>query len=130
MSNTAAVPTLSPYSTITWKIAIAFGALLVAGLLIWQAITSHGNPDPLADGISPTAAVLNTGVLVFREGLEAILVLAALTASLARTEEGYWKPVAIGAGLSFIATVVTWFVVVGVLATLDATLNIPALKIQ
>jgi high-affinity iron transporter len=32
--------------------------------------------------------------------------------------------------VSLMATVATWFVVVGVLATLDATLNIPALKIQ
>ena len=71
---------------------------------------------------------MDTGVLVFREGLEAILVLAALTASLVRTQENYWKPVAIGAGLSFMATVVTWFVVVGVLATLDATLNISRLR--
>ncbi len=73
---------------------------------------------------------MDTGILVFREGLEAILVLAALTASLVRTQERYWKPVAIGAGLSFIASVATWFIVVAVLATLDATLNIPALKIQ
>ena len=64
---------------------------------------------PAAPGISRGAVVLDTGILVFREGLEAILVLAALTASLVRTEEGYWKPVALGASVSFMASVATWF---------------------
>jgi len=58
--------------------------------------------------------------LVFREGLEAILVLAALTASLIRTEEGYWKPVALGAGASFLATLGTWFIVVAIISSIDA----------
>ena len=74
--------------------AILATVLLVLGILVWQAITAHGAPDPTADGISRPAAILNTSILVFREGLEAILVLAALTASLARTQQGYWKPVA------------------------------------
>lgn len=98
----------------------------IVALLIWQAVTAHGTPNPVAAQISPAAAVLDTGILVFREGLEAILVLAALTASLVRTDEGYWRPVALGAGFSFLATIATWFIVVAVLSAVNA----PALDIQ
>jgi high-affinity iron transporter len=106
--------------------AVIAGLAVIVGVLIWQALTSHGNPDPTATGVNPTAAIMDTGILVFREGLEAILVLAALTASLTRTQDGYWKPVAAGAGLSFLATVATWFIVVALIADINA----PALDIQ
>jgi high-affinity iron transporter len=107
--------------------AILAGVLLVVGVLVWQAITAHGAPDPSAEGISRPAAVVNTSILVFREGLEAILVLAALTASLARTQHGYWKPVALGAGFSFLASVATWFIVVAIISSISApALHIPA----
>jgi high-affinity iron transporter len=111
---------------ILWKFGVAAAGLLIVSLLVWQGFTSHGNPDPTANGISPAAAVVDTGILVFREGLEAILVLAALTASLVRTDEGYWKPVALGAGASFLATIATWFIVVAILSSINAT----ALHIQ
>jgi high-affinity iron transporter len=113
-----------------WRLALAVAALAVVATLVWQGITAKGNPDPTADGVSPTAVVMDTGILVFREGLEAVIVLAALTASLARTEQGYWKPVALGAGASLLASVVTWFAVVGIIATLDASKNVSALNVQ
>ena len=105
---------------------IIASAMLILAIFVWQAFTSAGNPDPTISGISRTAAVLDTGILVFREGLEAILVLAALTASLVRTDEGYWEPVALGAGISFLATVATWFIVVALISDINA----PALDIQ
>jgi high-affinity iron transporter len=101
---------------------------MILAIFIWQAFTSGGNPDPTIKGISPFAAVLDTGILVFREGLEAILVLAALTASAARTEEGNWQPVALGAGISFLATVATWFICVAIIS--DMSTSVPALDIQ
>ena len=109
-----------------WKVGMVSAAVLILSLLVWQAFTSHGNPDPTADNVSHTAMVIDTGILVFREGLEAILVLAALTASLVRTEEGYWKPVALGASASFLASVVTWFIVVALISEINA----PALYVQ
>jgi high-affinity iron transporter len=115
-----------PSARILWKIAVAASLLLILAVMIWQAITASGNPDPSATGISTGAVILDTGVLVFREGLEAILILAALTASLARTEEGYWKPVALGAGLSFLASIATWFIVVAIISSINA----PALYVQ
>jgi high-affinity iron transporter len=106
-------------------VVIAVAAIVLA-VLIWQGVTAHGNPTPDADNVSRGAAIVDTGVLVFREGLEAILVLMALTASLVRTEDGYWKPVALGASLSFLASVATWFVVVAIISDINA----PALKVQ
>src|SRR5688500_13562181 len=83
----------------------AAGARLVMGVLVWQGITAAGNPDPVAEGISRSAAVMNAGIVVFREGLEAILVLAALTASMARKRQDSWRPIALGAAISFAASV-------------------------
>ena len=99
---------------------LALAALIVIGVLVWQGVTSGGNPSTDVATMSPAAVAVNAGILVFREGLEAVLVLAALTASLTRTTEGYWKPVGIGAGLSFLATIVTWFVVVGLISVVPA----------
>src|ERR1041385_3308035 len=62
--------------------AICAAAAVVAGMLIWQGVSAQGAPDPLRPDTSPTVAFLDIGVLVFREGLECILVLAAITASM------------------------------------------------
>lgn len=106
---------------ILWKVGVVAAGALIISLLFWQAFAARGNPDPTVDGMSHAAAILDTGILVFREGLEAILVLAALTASLVRTDEGYWKPVALGAGASFLASVATWFIVVAILSSMSMT---------
>jgi high-affinity iron transporter len=113
-----------------WFALIALAALTVIGALVWQGITAHGSPDPTTDNISRSSAILDTGILVFREGLEAILVLAALTASLVRTEDGYWKPVALGAGLSFTATIATWFIVVGILGAISSDNSMSSQSLQ
>jgi len=105
---------------------LVFLGLIILAVLIWQGVTASGNPDPTANHLSKFAVVMDTGILVFREGLEAILVLAALTASLVRTNQGYWKPVSLGAGLSFLATIATWFIVVGIISNINA----PELDIQ
>jgi high-affinity iron transporter len=60
--------------------------------------------------------VFNSAVIVFREGLEAILIFAAVTASMMGGNKGKRRPVTLGAGVAFGATVATWFVVQAVLA--------------
>ena len=106
---------------------IVLAAMLVAGVLVWQAVTAGGTPDPTHKGISPAAMVLSTGVLVFREGLEAILVLAAVTAGMARgKQKDYLRAVPVGAFTAFLATVATWFVVVAIISHVNA----PELAIQ
>jgi high-affinity iron transporter len=109
-------------------VLIALSVAILVGVLVWQGIYFKGNPDPTAKHISPTAAVINTAVLVFREGLEAILVLAAIISGLIRKkQDNYWKPISIGAGVSFIATLITWFIVVAIIASVNASqLNIQA----
>ena len=106
----------------THRLFLGVGVMSVFGVLLWQAVAASGNPDPLAEGISPAAAIVNTGIVVFREGLEAVLVLAALTASLIRRREHFWKPIASGAAVSLVASVVTWFAVVALIDRINAPL--------
>jgi high-affinity iron transporter len=109
-----------------WAIGLILAASLVVSVVVWQALTEGGVPDPTARDLSPAAAVLNSGILVFREGLEAILVLAAITAGLLRTDRSYWRPIAVGSGIAFLASVASWFVVVAIIDAIPA----PALDVQ
>jgi high-affinity iron transporter len=88
-------------------------AVCVTGVILgWHA--RGGTPDPTdpSNHVGRTSAVLDSGVLVFREGLETILVLAAITASFLGSNRAYRKPVAVGGGLALLAAVGTWFVAV------------------
>ena len=107
---------------------ISIAAFSVVAILIWQGMTAHGAPDPLQPNTSPTVAFLDIGVLVFREGLECILVLAAVTASMTGAKRAHRRPVAIGAGLAFIATLITWVIATGIVGQL--TESVPALDLQ
>ena len=91
----------------------AVGLAVLAGLVYLMATASTGPTDPTeAHGSQSHATVVfNSAVIVFREGLEAILIFAAVTASLLGANQGRRKPVAAGAGVAFAATVATWFVV-------------------
>jgi high-affinity iron transporter len=109
-------------------ILITISILTVIGVIVWQGVYYHGNPDPTLENISPISAIINTAILVFREGLEAILVLAAIISGLVRKKEDtVWKPISIGAGVSFLATLATWFIVVAIISAVNASeLNIQA----
>lgn len=128
MLHTLFVQTQRQPARVALRAVLALGALLVLGVLVWQGITAGGNPDPTAARISPHAAMVNTSVLVFREGLECILVLSAITASMNGANNALRRPIALGAGLGLVASVITWFVVVGLLSALSESL--PALDIQ
>jgi high-affinity iron transporter len=100
----------------------------VAGFMVWHAVHSGGSPNPLAPHTGATAASLDIGVLVFREGLECILVLAAITASLVGSSASYRRPIAVGAVAGFAATLLTWG---GAVRAVDAlTGSVPALYVQ
>ncbi len=107
-------------------VLLGLAALSVIGVIVWQAVTAYGVPDPMAQNLSPTAVVLSSSVLVFREGLEAILVLAAVTAGLKRNKQSHGRAIAVGAGLALLATAATWFFIVMIISAIDA----PALDIQ
>ncbi len=102
--------------------------LCVLGVLIWQGVTAHGAPDPALPSTSPAMAFLDIGVLVFREGLECILVLAAITASMTGNRAVHRRPVALGAGLGFVATGVTWLIAITIMKQLID--SVPALDLQ
>jgi high-affinity iron transporter len=123
--------------------ALTVAGLSVAAVMIWQAFSQGGNLDPLAAHLGFSAATLDIGVLVFREGLECILVLAAITATMGASTGGnssmgaatvgtsgddYRRPVAAGAGAAFIATLATWWAAIGLID--DLTQKVSALNLQ
>src|SRR5207237_4332106 len=75
-----------------------------------------------------TVAFLEIGILVFREGLECILVLAAITASMTGPKRAHRRPVALGAAFAFIATLITWLIAVRIVGSLGD--NMSALDLQ
>jgi high-affinity iron transporter len=103
-------------------------AAVALGALGWKAATAGTVPDPTADGVSLShgAVVVDSGLLVFREGLEAVLVLAALTASFVGTNSRFRRPVAAGAGAALAASVATWFLAIAVIGALGG----PGLDVQ
>ena len=130
-SFSAARPQVSPRRHwLRWAaISLAIlAALIVAAILIWQAISAAGNPNPVAERPGSAAGVVDIGVLVFREGLECVLVLSAITASFVRSNQPYRRPVVAGVAAGFLATIVTWFIAVGIVD--DLTRNLNALYVQ
>lgn len=127
-----APPTSTSATSPTWQrliyILVALAALPVVGLLIWQGVTSSGNPDPTIPNTSHLAAILDTAVLVFREGLESILVLAAITAGLSRKSDAMASPIFIGASTGFLATLATWFLVRGIVQDISTQISYLALQ--
>jgi high-affinity iron transporter len=113
---------------IGFQIFLFVAAAIVLGVLVWQGITAKGVPDPTEPHTSKTVAVLDIAVLVFREGLECILVLSAITASMVGRQRIHRRPVAVGAGVGFLATLITWVIAVGIVSNLAE--NVPALDLQ
>jgi high-affinity iron transporter len=104
-------------------------ALAAIAALSWKAITApDGVVDPTAADahLSHGAVVVNSALLVFREGLEAVLVLAAFTASFVGARSHLRRPVAAGAGVALAASVATWFLAIGVIGMLGG----PGLDVQ
>ena len=114
-------------STLAW---ISLGVLPILALLIWQGVTSKGAPDPTVAHTGRWSAVLDISVLFFREGLETILVLAAITAGLAHRNENshHTVPIFFGAFLGGIASLITWFAVRGIVSDLTTVMSALALQ--
>jgi high-affinity iron transporter len=128
MTSTARSVPVSPARFSLTSMLLAAAALFVGAVMVWQAFTAAGAPDPFAPNTGRTAAALDIGVLVFREGLECILVLAALTANMVGARSSYQRPVAWGAGIGIVASLITWQVAVGIVEDLTGVL--PALHVQ
>lgn len=91
----------------------------------------------LSADAAPAAVLTNAAVIVFREGLEAVLILAALLGSLKRPEvRRFRRPLWAGAGLAVVGTGITWFAVQGLLTQfarfgerLEAVVSIVAIAV-
>jgi high-affinity iron transporter len=102
--------------------------VVVLAVLVWQGAHSAGNPNPLAPGTHRAAPILDIGVLVFREGLECILVLAAITANMRGAQRGFQLPVAAGAAVAAVLTLVTWLIATQIVD--DLSTSVSALNLQ
>ncbi|MEA2296759.1 MAG: high-affinity iron transporter, partial [Solirubrobacteraceae bacterium] len=93
------------------------GLAILAGLVYLMATARTGPVDPTAVSApqSRGTVVFNAATIVFREGLEAVLIFAAVTASFLGANRRRRRPVVLGAALAFAAAVVTWFVAQAVL---------------
>jgi len=111
------------------RLAWSVVALAAIGALAWKAVTApDGVPDPTAPGahLGHGAVVVDSALLVFREGLEAVLVLAAFTASFTGANRALRRPVALGGGVALGASVATWFLAIWAIGMLGG----PGLDVQ
>ena len=108
--------------------AITVSGVFIVVLLIWQALTAAGNPDPLNVRPHSAAAVLDIGVLVFREGLECVLVLAAVTAGTAIPGTTFRQPVGAGVAVAGLCTLLTWQAAVNLVDKLSVKVSSLALQ--
>jgi high-affinity iron transporter len=110
------------------RVILFAAAAFIIGVLVWQGIIAAGAPDPTKPHTSSPVAVFDIAVLVFREGLECVLVLSAITASMTGQNQSHRRPVAVGAGIGFIATLITWFIAVSIIHNLSDSIS--ALDLQ
>ncbi len=86
------------------------GLAILAGLVWLMATASTGPADPTeGPAQSQGSAAANSAIIVFREGLEAVLIFAAVTASFLGANRARRRPVVLGAAAAFVAAVATWF---------------------
>ncbi len=97
-----------PFTKLAWYTLAAAGT----GFLVYLMATARTGPlDPseaTRSAMSHTTAVFNSSMIVFREGLEAVMILAAITASFRGANLARRRPVFIGAVCALGASVVTW----------------------
>src|SRR5258708_13287573 len=86
---------------------LLLGTAIVATVFVWQGITTKGAPDPTLPHTSRAVASLDIGVLVFREGLECILLLSAIMASMVRPNSCQRKPVPVRGAGGFLSTLLS-----------------------
>ena len=134
-ANTARKRPSQKWSFYLW-VALVLAVATVAVILGWHSSGGTADPSVAANArhMTRTTAVINSAILVFREGLETILVLAAITASFRGANSVYKRPVAVGGGLAILASIGTWFLAIGIIdmfggrgLSLQAATGIPAI---
>jgi high-affinity iron transporter len=98
------------YARLAWWVT----GLAAVSALVYLMATAHTGPSDPTEATTPMShatVVFNSGMIVFREGLEAILIFAAVTASFLGANKSKRRPVVAGAAIAFGVTIATWFVV-------------------
>ncbi|HXQ85971.1 MAG TPA: hypothetical protein VN746_04805, partial [Gaiella sp.] len=91
----------------------------LAGTMAALDLALRESAEAIGSGPQSRAAVVtNSAIIVFREGLEAVLILAALMASMVGVQRRFRKPLMAGVGIALAASVVTWGVAQTVLGSL------------
>ena len=79
------------------------------GLVRAQSLVGSGR-------VSPEAVIGNAAVIIFRQGLEAVVIIASIFAGLRRSEDQrFKKPLKIGLWVATGVTLLTWFAMRGLL---------------
>ena len=73
----------------------------------------------LGDSANKATVVTNSAIIVFREGLEGVLILAAITASMVGLRRRLRRPVFVGAVAGLLVSGVTWVLAQTLLKSLD-----------
>jgi high-affinity iron transporter len=73
----------------------------------------------LGDSANKATVVTNSAIIVFREGLEGVLILAAITASMVGLRRRLRRPVFVGALAGLGVSIVTWILAQTLLRSLD-----------
>ena len=73
----------------------------------------------LGDSASRATVVTNAAIIVFREGLEAVLILAAITASMVGVRRRLRRPVLLGALAGLFVSILTWMLAQTILSSLE-----------
>jgi high-affinity iron transporter len=94
--------------TAWWALALGIVSFLV--YLMATASTGPADPTEVGGHQEHATVVADSAIIVFREGLEAVLIFAAVTASFLGANRARRRPVVAGAGVAFLAAVGTWFV--------------------
>lgn len=95
---------------------------LVSWLVYLMATAETGPVDPTSvtrGSMSDATVLFNSSMIVFREGLEAVLILAAITASFRGASQSQRRPVFVGSFAALFASVGTWFVAGSLLSSFE-----------
>jgi len=106
LSKVLVIPILRRNRTLWLATFVAIVVLL--GLFLRADFRRHNTTTVGRTEWNPTRAEYEIATLVLREGLECVLVLAAISAGLERARRAYHRSIAVGVGLGIAATLLTW----------------------
>lgn len=109
-------------TSVFWKRVSLISALLFIAFLVWCVSRIEETHSLNSKNFNHITLVASTSVLVFREGLEATIVLVAVTAGMTRGgQTNFRRAISLGSFTALMATIVTWFVAIELIAEVNAS---------